>query len=266
MSKVQSVHRAFMLLQQLASEEMGVTRLAEASDLPKSTVARLLKTLEFEGAVEWVDETGRYRIGPSIASLAGSTDPAADLIAHTRPHLVVLAQETGEDAGLAMPDGRLTHYVAQVGTNNAVQVSDWTGQRLPMHSVASGLAMLAFLPEPARERYLAGPLERFTDATMTDPGELRARMAHIRSDGFAWCQADYVEGLTAVAAPIFNPERRPIGAIHVHGPTFRFPPDGKRDEIAAMVVDKTRLVFDPRVTGQPFTEKLESGLTSRLRE
>lgn len=248
-SKVQSVQRAFMLLQQLASEEMGVTRLAEASDLPKSTVARLLKTLEYEGAVEWVDETGGYRIGPSIASLAGSTDPAADLIAHTHPHLVVLAQETEENAGLAVPDGRLAHYVAQVGTDNAVQISDWTGQRLPMHSVASGLALLAFLPDSMRDTYLSGPIERFTDATMTDPGELTAWMAQIRSDGFAWCQADYVEGLTAVAAPIFDPQGHPIGAIHVHGPTFRFPRKGKRDEIAALVADKARLVSDPLATG-----------------
>jgi DNA-binding IclR family transcriptional regulator len=250
-SKVQSVQRAFLLLQQLASEEMGVTRLAAAAGLPKSTVARLLKTLEHEGAVAWDAETARYRIGPSIVSLAGSTDPATDLIAHTRPHLVVLAELTGEDAGLAVPDGRLTHYVAQVGTDNAVQVSDWTGQRLPMHSVASGLAMLAFLPEEMSEQYLAGPIERFTDATMTDPDDLRARLARIRLDGFAWCQADYVEGLSAVAAPILDASGRPTGAIHVHGPSFRFPPDGRRDEIAALVVDKARLVSEPAATSSP---------------
>ncbi len=228
-----------------------MTKLAEASDLPKSTVARLLKTLEHEGAVEWDTATARYRIGPSIVSLAGSTDPAADLIAHTRPHLVVLAEVTGEDAGLAVPDGRLTHYVAQVGTNNAVQVSDWTGQRLPMHSVASGLAMLAFLPESVREQYLADPIERFTDATMTDPDDLRARLAQIRLDGFAWCNADYVEGLSAVAAPILDTAGRPTGAIHVHGPSFRFPPDAQRDEIAALVVDKARLVSDSAITSSP---------------
>jgi DNA-binding IclR family transcriptional regulator len=245
MSKVQSVQRAFLLLQQLASQEMGVTKLAEASALPKSTVARLLKTLEHEGAVEWDEEMARYRIGPSILSLAGSTDPALDLIARSRPHLVVLAQTTGEDAGLAVPDGRLAHYVARAETHSLVQVRDWTGERLPMHSVASGLAMLSFFPEAEREQYLAGPIERFTDATMTDPDELRARMAEIRAAGYAWCQADYVEGLTAVAAPILDGEGRPVGALHVHGPTFRFPPEGKREEIAALVADKARLVSDP---------------------
>lgn len=226
-----------------------MTRLAEACNLPKSTVARLLKTLEHEGAVEWDATSARYRIGPSILSLAGSTDPTSDLIARARPHLVVLAEATGEDAGLAVPDGRLAHYVAQVGTDNTVQVSDWTGQRLPMHSVASGLAMLAHLPEPRREQYLAGPIERFTDATVTDPEALRRRLGQIRSSGSAWCTADYVEGLTAVAAPILDEAGRPIGALHVHGPTFRFPQDGKGEKIAALVVEKAHLVSDLASSG-----------------
>jgi DNA-binding IclR family transcriptional regulator len=237
-----------MLLEQLASEEMGVTRLAEATDLPKSTVARLLKTLEHAGAVEWVDDPARYRIGASIVSLAGASDPQLDLIARTRPHLVVLAQMTGEDAGLAVPDGRLAHYLARAETEALIGARDWTGERLPMHSVASGLAMLAFLPETAREQYLAGPIERFTDNTITDAGDLRVRLAQIRSDGYAWCRADYVEGLTAVAAPIFDAAGKTIGALHVHGPSFRFPPEGRRDRIAALVADKARLVSDGAAT------------------
>lgn len=244
MSKVQSVQRAFALLQQLASEEMGVTELSDASDLPKSTVARLLKTLEYEEAVELVDETGRYRIGPSITSLAGSTDQSPDLISRARPHLVVLAQATGEDAGLSIPDGHKTHYVAQTESDNPVQVRDWTGEQLPMHSVASGLAMLAFSSPLSQERYLSGSLTSFTQNTMTDRDDLRRRFADISRVGYVWCDAEYVEGLKAVAAPILNARGIPIAAIHIHGPSYRFPQVGQDDEIAAMVVDKARLITD----------------------
>ena len=169
MSHVQSIRRAFALLQHLASEEMGVTELAEAVDLPKSTVARLLKTLEADGAVEQSADSGRYRIGPALAVLAGSTVRAADLVARVRPHLTVLANETSEDAGLSVPDGYRVHYIDQVDSDNAVQVRDWTGETVPMHVVPSGLVMLAHWPEEAIERYLRRPLKAYTEATTTDP-------------------------------------------------------------------------------------------------
>ena len=244
MSTVQSVQRAFALLQQLASEDMGVTELADAADLPKSTVARLLKTLEYEGAVELVDDTGRYRIGPSITSLAGSMDRSPDLIARVRPHLVVLAQATGEDAGFSIPDGNLTHYVAQTESDNPVQVRDWTGERLPMHTVASGLATLAFSTPSAQDRYLERPIKSFTDTTMTDPDDLRRRFTKIVADGYVWCEAEYVDGLRAVAAPILGPTGEPIAAIHVHGPSYRFPPDDEWESVAAVVVEKAQLISD----------------------
>lgn len=244
MTAVQSIQRAFTVLQQLASHEMGVTELAVACDLPKSTVARLLKTLELEGAVEQVAASGAYRIGPSIASMAGTISQSIDLIAWARPHLVVLAHETGEDAGLCVPDGYRAHYVAQEGADNPIQVRDWTGELVPMHVVASGLVMLAHWPEEALDRFLSKPLRRYTDATVTDPEAVRKRLATIRTTGHAWGREEFVEGINAVAAPILDPAGRPRGAIHVHGPAYRFPPRRGRAHVAALVAEKARLITE----------------------
>lgn len=242
MTLVQSVQRAFTVLQQLASREMGVTELADACHLPKSTVARLLKTLEAEGAVEQVEVSGAYRIGPAIASMGAMISQSTDLIARARPQLVVLAQETGEDAGLSVPDGYRAHYVAQEGSDNAVQVRDWTGELVPMHVVASGLVMLAHWPVEPLNRFLTKPLRRYTDATVTDPETLRRRLHRIRRDGHAWGLEEFVEGINAVAAPILDPAGRPRGAIHVHGPAYRFPESGSRKALAALVSEKAALI------------------------
>lgn len=244
MSTVQSIHRAFVVMQQVASRAMGITELSEAVDLPKSTVARLLKTLESEGAVERVDDAGRYRIGPAIASLAGSTTSATDLVARVRPHLLVLSQETGEDAGLSVPDGYKIHYIDQVDSDNAVQVRDWTGELIPMHAVPSGLVVLAHWPDEAIERFLKRPLHRFTESTTTDPDELLKRLKTIRTDGYAWVFEEFSEGINSVAAPILDRRGRPRAAIHIHGPAYRFPGPDDMDSIAGLLAEKTRLISD----------------------
>ena len=162
---VQSVERAFSILDAVSSRPAGVTAIAERVRLPKSTVARLLQTLEEVEAVERVDGP-RWRIGPGVASLAGTASPERSLVAVARPHLARLVADVGEDAGLALPDGYDVHYVDQVESDNPVQVRDWTGTRAPMHAVPSGLVLLAEWPEEALAAYLAHGLERLTSHTV----------------------------------------------------------------------------------------------------
>ena len=172
MSRVQSIERAFAVLSALADGPIGVTEVAQRVGVPKSTAARLLTALWHEGAVEQEAGGTRYRLGPRIADLAARHVPTRDLVGVARPHLVELATAAGEVAGLSVPDGRVVHYVDQVGTAHEVQVRDWTGSRVPMHAVPSGQVMLAGLAPAALERFLATPLEAFTPATLVDPETL----------------------------------------------------------------------------------------------
>jgi DNA-binding IclR family transcriptional regulator len=169
---------------------------------------------------------------------------ATDLVARVRPHLAVLARETGEDAGLSVPDGYQVHYIDQVGSDHPVQVRDWTGELVPMHTVPSGLVILAYWPDEALDRYLRRPLQRFTATTMTDPDELRKRLGQIRTDRFAWVFEEFAEGINSVAAPVLDPRGRPMAALHVHGPAYRFPPEDRMLDIAALVAQKAALVAE----------------------
>ena len=236
MSRVQSIERAFAVLGALADGPCGVTAVAERVGLPKSTVARLLSSLVTEGAVERVPDGPDYRIGGRIVTLAAGVRPTRSLVALARPHLVELALRTREAAGLSVPDGRTVHYVDQADSSNPVQVRDWTGSRIPMHAVSSGQAILAFLPAPALARFLATPLEPFTERTITSAGALLERLRRVRLDGFAWAREEFAEGITSVAAPVADADGEIVGAIHVHGPAYRFPAPGSEATIAAEVV------------------------------
>jgi DNA-binding IclR family transcriptional regulator len=234
-SRVQSIERAFVVLSALADGPLGVTDVAERARLPKSTAARLLASLAREGAVEQVSGDSTYRLGPRLLTLASGLRSSRSLVAVAHPFLVELAERTGEAAGLSVPDGRSVHYIDQVDSPNPVMVRDWTGTRSPMHAVSSGLVVLAAMKPPVLEAYLSGPLERLTDRTVTAPGQLRDRLWNVRRDGYAWVRDEFAVGISSVAAPIADASGEIVAAIHLHGPSYRFPPDGQADAIGEVI-------------------------------
>jgi IclR family transcriptional regulator, acetate operon repressor len=242
MSRVQSIERAFAVLGALTDGPVGVTEVAERVELPKSTVARLLGSLVREGVVEQVPGDTRYRLGARIVTLAASVVPLRSMLALARPQLVELASALGEVAGLSIPDGFSVHYVDQVDTAQQVQIRDWTGTRVPMHAVSSGLVFLAAFSPSTLDLFLGRPRERFTPATMTAPAAIRARLAGVRRDGYAWVHEEFAEGLNSVAAPVEDESGVVVAAVHVHGPSYRFPGSSDEAGIAAQVVNAARRI------------------------
>ena len=96
MTTVQSIERAFSVLRSLTSGQAGVTEIAERVSLPKSTVSRLLSTLESVGAVEQVAAGGDYRVGWALLELAAAARPGRSLVSVARPHLAELNRLTGQ--------------------------------------------------------------------------------------------------------------------------------------------------------------------------
>jgi IclR family KDG regulon transcriptional repressor len=235
---VQSLERAFAILDEVAQRPAGVTAIAERVRLPKSTVARLLATLEDVDAVERF-EGARWRIGPGVTALTGAVSPERSLVSIARPFLADLVGELGEDAGLGLPDGNEILYVDQVESDNPVQVRDWTGTRAPMHAVPSGLVILAEWPEDALAAYVAGGLEARTRKTVTDAARLRSRLTEVRERGYAWGLEEFAEGIDSVAAPIRDSRGKAIAALHVHGPAYRFPGPSNERTIAEAVVSSS---------------------------
>ncbi|MFM7717966.1 MAG: IclR family transcriptional regulator, partial [Actinomycetota bacterium] len=216
---VQSVERAFRVLAQVARGRSGVTEIAEALGLPKSTVARMLASLESIGAIE--RDGDRYRVGAQLASIAATVSREQDLVELARPDLLALVADLGEDVGVGLPDGPRVHYVAQESAANDVRVRNWTGTRAPLHTTSSGLVLLAARPDDEIDAYLARPLERLTERTVTDPAAIRERVADIRRRGYAWVREEFADGISSVAAPVRSGDAV-VAAVHAHGPAFRF--------------------------------------------
>ena len=86
-------------------------------------------------------------------------------------------------------------------------------------------------PERVKLVYLGAPLEEFTPATLTNAAALLERLRDVRREGHAWVRDEFADGITSVAAPIAGLDGEIVAAVHVHGPTYRFPGDRHRDQL-----------------------------------
>ena len=239
MSRVQAIERAFVVLGTLgdgpARRDRGRRR---APGCPRAPWRASWRALVAAGAVEQVPGGTDYRVGGRMATLAAGGRPDA------QPRRGRAARTSwrwpgrwGRPPGCRSPTGYLVHYVDQVDTPHPVGVRDWTGTRLPMHAVSSGLVMLAHRPPAEVDAYLARPLERFTPATVVEPAAVRERLRRVLLDGYAWTAEEVAEGITSVAAALADEDGEVVAAIHVHGPSYRFPADaGASAAIAVEVV------------------------------
>jgi DNA-binding IclR family transcriptional regulator len=234
---IQSVQRATRLLKAFDNgpAELGVMELSRRVDLHKSTVSRLLATLEREGLVERVPDTEKYRLGFMLVRLAGQVTHFGDLRAAARPTLAELAERSLETVHLAVLDGDEVVNIEQLAGPHLVREANWVGRRTPLNCVANGKVLLAFQPAPTIERILAAPLPRYTERTIADPERLRRELARVRERGYAQALGEIEAGLNAVAAPIRDAAGATIAAVSVSGPAYRVTADRIAD-LGALVV------------------------------
>ena len=234
--------------------ELGVTEASKRLGLHKSTVSRLLGTLERGGFVEQVSDTRRYRLGLQLASLAGLAVTQLDLSSAARPYLVNLAEQSEETATLSVLDGDEAVNIDQVAGPHPVKDLGWIGRRLPLHASAGGKPLLASLSAERLESWLQQPLPAYTERTVVSPEQLRRELQEMLARGYVIVAEEYEPGLTAVGAPVYDYHREIVASITISGPTFRLHPV-QLEKAARLVKDtaeqiSARLGYTPRQAGE----------------
>lgn len=223
---VQSVDRAVATMEILAREGwVGVTEISRELDIHKSTVFRLLATLERRGVVEQHVETQKYRLGFAVLRFAMAVRSSLDLVRAARPTCDRLSRQTDETVNIAVLEEDEVVNIHQVNLSTSRVSVDWLGSHTPLHATASGKVLLAFLPPAVADELVEAPLRRHTAATITDPSRLRVELARVRDIGYATAAEELEEGLNAVAAPIRGPEATVVASVSVSGPSYRLEAD-----------------------------------------
>lgn len=226
--RVQSVDHAIDVLEALAEAPpsgLGVSELARQTGLSKATAHHLLLTLESRRFVVKDTHAATYRLGWALHELGTLVSQTIDVARIARPFLDELALETGESILLGVRVDRTVQYLDRGDARSGFTMTATTGMRSLLHTNASGKLLLAFAGDDFIDEYLAGPLEAFTPATITDPDVLRAQLADIRRDGYATCWQERERGLCSIAVPIHDYTSETAAALTVAGPAGRVTPD-----------------------------------------
>lgn len=217
---------------------IGIGELAQQLKLPRTSLHRLLRTLEHGGFV--VRAGGLHRPGPEsfrLAAALGQAAPAAQFPACARPVLDTLAEATGETVMLSVlsDTGSESIYLEVIESASPLRFAMRAGNRRPLYSVASGKAMLAFQPAGARRAYLEGAeFLAFTPETSRRE-EMPALLRRVREAGVVYDRNGIVDGASAVASPVFDRDGRAFCAVSIAGPTERM--DARRGQFERLSLE-----------------------------
>jgi DNA-binding IclR family transcriptional regulator len=222
---VRSVDRALSILQVVAQRGvLGVTDIAKAVGVHKSTAHRLLATLESRGMVVQTQDRGEYRLGYAVVQLASGATSRAELTLVSRETTQRLAEEVGETVNVAIHDGAGVISIDQHTGPSTITTVDWAGRRGPLHATAAGKLFLAF-PDADGSPAIPDELVGYTDRTTTDRARLTAQLEEIREQGWALSREEQEPGLVAVGAPVRDYNGAVVAAVVVSGPSFRLTAD-----------------------------------------
>ena len=131
---VQTVMKALELLNHLAKNTgnlgAGVSELSDALGIGKSTVHRLLDTLQYYGYIEKSEETNRYRLGWELYKVGLSVPAQNQLFNIDRTHLLELGKKLNETIDYGTIKGKETIIISKMeytsnGMNNSVSPGEY---------------------------------------------------------------------------------------------------------------------------------------------
>ena len=220
---VRAVDRALDILLCFTREEptRSLTQIAESVQMSKTTVHRLLTTLEIKRFISRDKDTGMYRLGFRIVEMASLVLQDMDLRRWTQPYLKNLSEMYGETVDLSVLDGSHVIYLEVIESPRRVKLAAATGQRLPAYFTASGKALLAFAPTEQVEKILAENFAEHNGESIPTISRAKEDLVKVVERGYAISEQEYEEQINAVSAPIFDSEHRAIASIAIVGPSFR---------------------------------------------
>ena len=205
-----------------ASQPLTLAQLAATMRVPKTTLMRLLRSMEAQGYLLHMPAERGYVPGTRATTLALRMLRGSNIRRECRAVLRNLVRSLGETCNLTVPDAGRVLYVERIDTTAPLRMHLPPGTWVPMHCTASGKLFLASMPLLERRSILAQlQLTRHSPRTITDRRELEDELERIARRGVGIDNEEFVLGMVAVAVPVLGSDGRLVAAVACHAPTAR---------------------------------------------
>jgi IclR family KDG regulon transcriptional repressor len=215
---VRAAERALdILLCFVDASQLGLMEIAERTGLNKSTVFRLLATLEAKGFIKRDPQSEKYRLGFRVWELSANLDQSNDPAVLFLPEMERLRDDLDETVSLYVRDGKERVRIQAVESRQAIRRVAPIGARMPLAVGASSKVLMAYADEEAVSELLSSsdwPVNLNRD-------QYRRQLERIREDGFAISVEEREAGTAAVSVPVFSKRGELVAALAVSGPVSR---------------------------------------------
>ncbi len=241
---IQSLYKGIETLLFLASRKSaGVTELAEALGINKSTAFRILDTFLEANMVEKNRETLKYKLGPAILRLSEQYYKNYNIIADAKPLMERLAAEIRESVHLCVCANNSAVIIEQIMSDSRLVVNAKIGNSEPLHCSSVGKCLLAFAETENRDKMISLiNFDIYTDKTIRCKAELDAEIEKVRAQGYAVDDGEISEHIKCVAVPVFDSTGKCQYSLGASGAASRMTRE-KTDRIIPLLVKTAEGIF-----------------------
>ncbi|MEM5455564.1 IclR family transcriptional regulator [Paraburkholderia phytofirmans] len=216
--RVPGLERGLKILTEFSPREpvLGAPELSKRLKIPRTTVFRLLQTLESLGFLERADKDRNYRLGVAVLRLGFEYLSSLELTDLGLPIIEALRTETGLTSHIVIRDGRDVVFVAKAQSHapifSSVKVN--VGTRLPAYATTHGQVLMGDMTlDELKKLYPEPELERYTKQTPVTVDDLYERIRDDAKRGFAISESSFERGISVVSAPVRNDTGRIVAVI-----------------------------------------------------
>lgn len=265
---VPGLERGLRILCEFSRREPTLTppELARRLGVPRSTVFRLLVTLEQMGFVEKTPDGRAHRLGLAVLRLGFEYMASLDIVALGRPLLERLRDDTGFAASLVVRDGRDIVYLQRSAPQSPFATTVTVGTRLPAHATVLGHVLLGDLSlSELRALYPEPRLDGLSANTPVNADALFEIVQQTRQRGYVLAEAYFEPHISTVAAPVFGDNGHVVAALGLTVPGGQIPQDRQAPLVAQVRGAATHLSTLLNFQPEPVEEASPAAVALRKR-
>lgn len=220
---IQSLLRSLELLDVLKEKNrsFSIAELAEAMNLPPSTIHRILQTFCEKKYVIRDERSHTYRLGPALIPLGKAAAKGIRLQDAAKPILASLSEQTGEDVYLIIQIGNKGLVIEKYDGPSHLKVVEEFGYEMYLHCGAIRKVLLAYQTPAFIDEYFKNIILEEHAFPHVHPADLHTELEKIRADGLAISRGDYVTDAIGIGAPVFNADGAVCASIGIIAPELR---------------------------------------------